>query len=112
MADTRRLQHRGQPRAIADAPDQGAAPAVILDAGRDCYCDADGRHTPSRFGERRRVRRDRQGGIHMNLVTLAQIKRYCGIPTAFTDDDALLTRLLIDAEQWAEKTAQRAFKPI
>lgn len=48
----------------------------------------------------------------MNLVTLAQIKRYCGIPTAYTDDDALLSRLIIDAEQWAEKTAQRAFKPV
>src|SRR5512139_12104 len=48
----------------------------------------------------------------MNLVTLAQIKRYCGIPTAYTDDDALLTRLIIDAEQWAERTAQRSFKPI
>ncbi len=47
----------------------------------------------------------------MNLATLAQVKRYCGIPTAFTDDDALLTRLIIDGEMWAERAAQRAFKP-
>lgn len=48
----------------------------------------------------------------MNLVTLAQMKRYLGIDTTYTTDDALLTRMLIDAEQWAEKTAQRSFKPI
>lgn len=48
----------------------------------------------------------------MNLITLAQVKRYCGIPTLFTDDDALLTRMIIDAEQWAEKTTQRSFRPI
>lgn len=48
----------------------------------------------------------------MNLVTLAQIKRYCGIPTAYTDDDALMVRLLIEAEEWADRTTQRRFKPI
>lgn len=48
----------------------------------------------------------------MNLVTLAQLKRYLGVSTAITTDDALLTRLLIDAEQWAEQKAQRAMRPI
>jgi hypothetical protein len=48
----------------------------------------------------------------MNLVTLAQLKRYCGIASTFTTDDALLTRLIIDGEQWAEQVMQRAAKPI
>jgi len=48
----------------------------------------------------------------MNLVTLTQLKRYCGIASTFTTDDALLTRLIIDGEQWAEEKAKRAMKPI
>lgn len=48
----------------------------------------------------------------MNLVTLAQVKRYCGIPATYTDDDALLTRLIIDGEQWAEGAAKRSYKPV
>ena len=48
----------------------------------------------------------------MNLVTLAQLKRYCGIDTTFATDDALLTRLIIDAEQWAEQAMHRSAKPI
>jgi hypothetical protein len=48
----------------------------------------------------------------MNLVTLAQLKRYCGIASTFTTDDALLTRLIIDGEQWAEQVAKRSMKPI
>jgi hypothetical protein len=48
----------------------------------------------------------------MNLITLAQFKRYCGLNSTFTDDDALLTRLIIDGEQWAEMKMQRSAKPI
>jgi hypothetical protein len=48
----------------------------------------------------------------MNLVTLAQLKRYCGLETSYTTDDALLTRLIIDGEQWAEMKMQRAARPI
>ncbi len=48
----------------------------------------------------------------MNLVTLAQLKRYCGIDTTFTTDDALLTRLIIDGEKWAEQAMKRAARPV
>lgn len=48
----------------------------------------------------------------MNLVTLAQLKRYCGIASTYTTDDALLTRLIIDGEQWAETAAKRAIRPV
>lgn len=48
----------------------------------------------------------------MNLVTLAQLKRYCGLSSSFTTDDALMTRLLIDSEQWAEQAMKRSARPI
>lgn len=48
----------------------------------------------------------------MNLVTLAQLKRYLGLDSTFTSDDALLTRLLIEAEAWSERQMQRVLKPV
>lgn len=48
----------------------------------------------------------------MNLVTLTQLKRFLGISSSITTDDALLTRLLLESEQWAERTSQRAMRPI
>lgn len=41
-------------------------------------------------------------------VTLAQAKQQCVVDTAFTDDDALITALIVGARQACEKQMQRA----
>src|SRR5580698_1617204 len=42
-------------------------------------------------------------------VTLTQVKQFCTITSGFTDDDALLTGLIVAGRQQAESYTRRAF---